>query len=157
MLGGFRASKEHAQDIDAVVRYLKGRADVPVWLVGTSRGTESAANAATRVSGVAGLVLTSSITQPNKHGTGVLVMKLEDIQVPTLIVAHQDDECEHTPPADAVRIVERLVSSPRVELKMLRGGKPPKSTACEALAAHGFFGIEQEAVDTIVQFIKSAR
>ena len=157
MLGGFRASKEHAQDIDAVVRYLKGRVDVPVWLVGTSRGTESAANAAIRVSGVAGLVLTSSLTQPNKKGVEVLAMKLEDIRVPTLVVAHQDDECEHTPPADASRLVKRLVNSPRVELKMLHGGKPAKSAACEALSAHGFFGIEQEAVDTIVQFIKSVR
>lgn len=157
MLGGFRASKEHAQDIEAVVRYLKGRADVPVWLVGTSRGTESAANAAIRVPGIAGLVLTSSLTQPNKKGVEVLAMKLEDIRVPTLVVAHRDDECEHTPPADASRLAKRLVNSPRVELKMLHGGKPPKSAACEALSAHGFFGIEQEAVDTIVQFIKSAR
>ena len=157
MLGGFRASKEHAQDIEAVVRYLKGRADVPAWLVGTSRGTESAANAAIRVPGVAGLVLTSSLTRPNKNGVEVLAMKLEDIRVPTLVVAHQDDECEHTPPADAPRLAKRLVNSPRVELKMLHGGKPAKSAACEALSAHGFFGIEQEAVDTIVQFIKSAR
>ena len=84
-------------------------------------------------------------------------MKLEDIRVPTLIVAHQDDECEHTPPADAASIVKRLLNASRVELKMLHGGKPPKGTACEALAAHGFFGVEQEAVGTIVQFIKSAR
>lgn len=157
MLGGFRASEEHAQDIEAVVRYLKGRADVPVWLVGTSRGTESAANAAIRMPGVAGLVLTSSLTQPNKKGVEVLAMKLEDIRVPTLVVAHQDDECDHTPPADAPRLAKHLVNSPRVELKMLHGGKPAKSAPCEALSAHGFFGIEQEAVDTIVQFIKAAR
>ena len=157
MLGGFRASADHARDVEQVVAYLKQRANVPVWLVGTSRGTESAANAAIRASGVAGLVLTSTLSRPNKQGVEVLAMKLEDIRVPTLIVAHQDDDCEHTPPADAERIAKRLANAPRVEVKMLRGGKPPKSTPCEAYAAHGFFGIEQEAVDTIVQFIKSAR
>ena len=39
MSDGFRAGVDHAQDIAAIVALLRQRADVPVWLVGTSRGT----------------------------------------------------------------------------------------------------------------------
>ena len=42
----FRMSKAHADDIGAVAAYLKKEKDVPVWVVGTSMGTFSAANGA---------------------------------------------------------------------------------------------------------------
>ena len=35
----FRSSDEHASDIAAVIAYLRAKALVPVWLVGTSLGT----------------------------------------------------------------------------------------------------------------------
>lgn len=42
----FRMSQSHADDIAAVAGYLKGQANVPVWVVGTSMGTFSAAEGA---------------------------------------------------------------------------------------------------------------
>ena len=42
-LNGFRLSKEHADDARAVIAWLKEQLHVPVWLVGTSRGTSAAA------------------------------------------------------------------------------------------------------------------
>ena len=36
---GFRQSSEHVADIKAVIAWLRQKANVPVWLVGTSRGT----------------------------------------------------------------------------------------------------------------------
>ena len=59
----FRMSGAHAQDIDAVAAYLKKEAAVPVWLVGTSMGTFSAAGGAIGAKSVDGLVLTSTITR----------------------------------------------------------------------------------------------
>jgi two-component system OmpR family response regulator len=41
-----------------------------------------------------------------------------------------------------------------VELTLLAGGLPAKSDPCEAMAEHGFFGIESEAVDKIAGFVK---
>src|SRR5215475_6449823 len=58
----FRMSGAHAGDIGGIAAYLKKEADVPVWLVGTSMGTFSAARAAIAGKGIDGLVLTSSIT-----------------------------------------------------------------------------------------------
>jgi hypothetical protein len=46
MLKGFRNSQKHVQDIEAVISYIRSINDKPIWLVGTSRGTESAAYAA---------------------------------------------------------------------------------------------------------------
>ncbi|HZB92592.1 MAG TPA: hypothetical protein VE397_14190, partial [Stellaceae bacterium] len=72
-LDNFRSSAEHAQDIAAVIAYLRRKAPVRVWLVGTSMGTISAANAAARLKtgGADGLVLTSSIVAANRR-TGAI-------------------------------------------------------------------------------------
>ena len=52
----FRMNNEHAQDIKAVAAYLKNEVNIPVWLVGTSWGTVSATNGATRIKeGIGGL------------------------------------------------------------------------------------------------------
>ena len=63
-LGGFRQKPEHAADIKAVIAWLRQQSKVPVWLVGTSRGTVSAAFVATELAGhdgPDGIVLTSTI------------------------------------------------------------------------------------------------
>ena len=66
MRGGFRNSAEHVTDIDAVTAHLKKTVRVPVWLIGTSRGTESAAYVAIHAKEkIAGVVLTSSMTEDN--------------------------------------------------------------------------------------------
>ena len=48
-LGGFRQKAEHAADIKAVIAWAREQTKVPVWLVGTSRGTQSAAFVATEL------------------------------------------------------------------------------------------------------------
>jgi hypothetical protein len=45
-LAGFRTSSEHAEDLGKVIADVRARVSGAVWLVGTSRGTLSAANAA---------------------------------------------------------------------------------------------------------------
>ena len=48
----------------------------------------------------------------------------------------------------------RLSKSSKAEIALLDGGDPPQSSSpCEPFAAHGYFGIEAEAVDTIANFI----
>jgi hypothetical protein len=47
--GKFRVSKEHARDVAAVIAGLRTLAPVPVWFVGTSKGTVSAAFVAGRL------------------------------------------------------------------------------------------------------------
>lgn len=156
MLGGFRNSAEHVQDIDAVIAYLRTRADVPVWLVGTSRGTESAAhvalNSAQRPDG---LVLASSISVSNAKGTAVTEMPLAGVAIPTQVVGHARDGCPKTPPSGAQQIAAMLTGAPAVEVKMFSGGSTPRSKPCKAMSYHGFLGVEDEVVAAIAAFIKA--
>lgn len=46
-LGGNRQKPEHRADVLAVIAWLRQQSPAPVWLVGTSRGTQSAAYIAT--------------------------------------------------------------------------------------------------------------
>jgi len=156
MLGGFRNSKQHVADIDKVIDYLRKENDAPVWLVGTSRGTESATRVAiSSAEKPDGLILTSSMSRPNKRGVPVTEMELNEIKIPTLIVAHRDDKCKHTPPEGAEEIKNKLSNANRKEVKYFSGGKSPRSDPCKALSAHGFYGIEDEVVNAISDFIKS--
>ena len=158
MNNGFRASAEHAQDIAAVVAHLRSEANLPVWLVGTSCGTVSAANNAIRLSdGVGGLTLTSSITLRDDCSTNLLSMSLDAIRVPTYVLAHDQDQCFVTPPSGAQTIVGRLTGAPTAGLGMLTGGSPPTAGVCDGGSPHGFLGVETQAVDAIAAFINGAR
>lgn len=154
MFGGFRYSDEHAEDIAGVVRYLRRQAEAPVWLIGTSRGTESAANAALRRPSLPdGIVLTASMSVENGKGYALPEMELNKIKVPVMLVGHKDDECWVTPADGMQEIKKALVNARRVEVKTVRGGRPPDSLECAGLSAHGFYGIEAEVVDMITAFI----
>jgi pimeloyl-ACP methyl ester carboxylesterase len=158
----FRMSAARAGDIAAVAAYLKKQANVPVWLVGTSMGTFSAAGGGIAAGNIDGVVLTSTITGANPrwhiaktYPDGVASMALSRITVPTLIVAHRKDGCKESPASGASKLKARLTKSAKVEVVVLDGGKPPKSIPCEALSQHGYFGIEDKAVGAIAKFIKA--
>lgn len=156
MLGGFRNSEEHVTDMDAVIAYLRKQADVPVWLVGTSRGTESAANVALySKQSPAGVILTSSMSVSNSMGTPLTEMAMDMLKIPAMVVAHENDECRKTPAKGSKKIMAMLTNSPRKELKMFSGGDEPVSKPCQARSYHGFLGIEEDVIDSIAVFIKA--
>jgi pimeloyl-ACP methyl ester carboxylesterase len=154
-LGGFRQQPEHVADIKAVIAWLKQQADIPVWLVGTSRGTQSAAFIATQLApadgGPDGIVLTSTILADTRSRP-VPKMPLGKIQVPTLIVHHKHDGCELCKYADLPQLMEKLTAVPRKELLTFEGGRS-QGDPCEAMAYHGFNGIEQEVVTKVAEWI----
>jgi hypothetical protein len=156
----FRTSKEHAEDMKQVIAALREMAPVPVWLVGTSMGSVSAAGVAGRLAegpgGPDGLVLTSSVVLVSRStGETVKSAKLGEIRVPTLIVRHKDDQCKYSSPSEATAIYKALAQANPKEILTFEGGNPPKSDACEAQAQHGYFGIEREVVDAIIEWIRS--
>jgi pimeloyl-ACP methyl ester carboxylesterase len=68
-LMGQRAQPAYPAALAVTVDFARSRANVPVWLVGTSNGTIAAVNGGTRLGGkVAGIILTSSVTQPGRAG-----------------------------------------------------------------------------------------
>jgi len=99
MLKGFRNSQKHVQDIEAVIDYIRTSNNKPIWLVGTSRGTESAGYAAVNLNNkIDGLILTSSISKTNKNGTSVASLPLDKLTVPVLAIHHSQDACKTTRP-----------------------------------------------------------
>ncbi len=158
----FRMGSQHASDIGAVASHLKGQANVPVWLVGTSMGTFSATGGAIAAKNIDGLVLTSTITRSKpdwkiagSHPNGVASMALNRVKVPAFIMSHRKDGCDLTPAADAPKLTGKLTAAKPVDTALLDGGLPPKSEPCEARSEHGFFGIESKAVSKIASFVKA--
>ncbi|MES2354341.1 MAG: alpha/beta hydrolase [Pseudomonadota bacterium] len=156
-LRGFRERPEHVADIKAVIAWLKQQADIPVWLVGTSRGTESAAFIATQLSladgGPDGLVLTATMLKDDEAWP-VPDMALEKLAVPVLVVHHKQDGCKYCPYKGLPRLMKKLNGVPKKELLTLKGGKN-KGEPCESLGYHGFNGIESEAIEKIAEWVIS--
>jgi hypothetical protein len=168
-LGGFRTDARHAQDIGQVIAGLRTRTRGTVWVVGTSRGAISAANAAARLAGPAapdGLVLTSAL-MAGKAGAkkawvaqSVFDLPLEDITVPVLVVGHVADTCVRSPPSLMDRIVART-RGPRQQLVTVTGGParpaPVGLDACEGRSPHGFVEQEAEVAAGIARFVRGGR
>ena len=155
-LGGFRQKPEHVADIRAVIAWSKQQANIPVWLIGTSRGTQSAAFIATQLApadgGPDGVVLTSTILADKPGGRPVPEMPLGRIRIPTLVVHHKQDGCEYCRYGDLPRLMDKLTAVARKELLSFEGGKT-QGDPCEAMAYHGFNGIEREVVEKITDWI----
>jgi len=153
-LGGFRQTPEHVTDLRAVIAWLRGRSKVPVWLVGTSRGTESAAYVATQLSapdGPDGVVLSSTILTEAK-GRPVPAMELDRILVPVLVVHHEQDGCSLCPFSETPTLMARLTNSPRKQLLSFQGGQST-GDPCGASAYHGYNGLESEVVRQVAAWV----
>lgn len=141
-----RSRKEHWANVRAVATYLKEKANVPVWLVGTSRGTDSVANIA--------------INDPEHYEGAVFTSTVQDavyqdvsrIELPTLVVHHSNDQCYVCSPSVAKNLYEKLIHAQSREILWFNGGYT-RSKPCDAMSYHGFLGIEEKVVDAIAEFI----
>ncbi|HEY2629125.1 MAG TPA: alpha/beta hydrolase [Usitatibacter sp.] len=151
----FRASDEHMADLRAITEKL-AKLGKPVWLVGTSLGTISAAAAASTQPPmpIAGIVLSSSVTSASSTAPfSVPMLPLANVRVPALVMHHKYDRCPLCQPGQAYRIEEALVNAPAKKLLLVSGGGMPQGPVCEALHNHGYIGMEKEAVGYITAFI----
>jgi dienelactone hydrolase len=158
-LSGNRQRPEHVTDVLAVIAWLKQQSPVPVWLVGTSRGTQSAAYIATEATpaqgGPDGMVLTSTILTDPK-GRAVPQMPLEKLSIPVLVVHHQLDGCKLCAFSDMPVMMEKLARTPKAELISVTGGQS-RGDPCEAMAYHGFNGLEADVVGKISRWVIAAK
>ncbi|WP_395070040.1 alpha/beta hydrolase [Paraburkholderia silvatlantica] len=159
-LEGFRHTPEHAGDARAVIAWLREQLHVPVWLVGTSRGTQSVAAIAIALAnpdanpgaGPDGIVLTSTILRDNRGGDPVTGMNLSALRIPVLVVHNKDDACKLCPVSETDTLMQKLTQSPRTRLMLVSGGTS-RGNPCEAFAYHGFNGIESEVVHGITAWM----
>jgi pimeloyl-ACP methyl ester carboxylesterase len=154
MTDEFRRGGEHYTDISAVMADLEKRfPKLPLFLVGTSRGSVSVAALGARFGEpVAGVVLSATMFRPagrrsNDQGPGLSGFDFATIKVPALLVHHVSDQCSVTPYGDAARLADKY------PLISVFGGTPPQSGPCDPFSAHGFFGKESETVAQIVNWM----
>ena len=168
-LGGFRISPRHAEDLGQVIADVRRRIQAPVWLVGNSRGSISAVNAAARLAGPSapdGVVLTSALMSGNSGGQKFWVahtvfdLPLEDIKTPVLVIGHASDKCSRSPPGRMNDIAARL-NGVRKQVVTVTGGPGwPGAVslgACIGRAPHGFIEQEAEVVAGIARFVTGGR
>jgi hypothetical protein len=165
-LGGFRNTEAHAHDLGRVLAALRSRVPGPVWVIGTSRGSISAANVAARQTGEAapdGVVLSAALMHGSRGlkpwtAQTVYDLPLEALKVPALVIGHVHDQCLRSPPAEMPRLLAQL-GSVRKQMVTVEGGSAPAGpaslAACEGRSPHGFFGQEAETVAAIVRFMQA--
>ena len=150
----FRLGEDHFTDISAIATDLNKRfPDLPLFLIGTSRGSISAAALAARFGAqIAGGVITSSMFRPagrnsREPGPGLSRFDFATIKIPLLLVHHVSDQCASSPYGDAQRL------SDKYPLISVLGGLPPTSDPCEPSSQHGYYGKESETVEEIVNWM----
>jgi hypothetical protein len=154
LTNAFRATQSHLVDLQAVVQRVRSLSSTPVWIVGYSAGTISAANLA--------------INQPHEPPFGVmllapvtvddgslLAMNLAAIRRPTVILSHASDPCGVTPPDNVPQVLARLTGAPVKDHVQLSGGTQGVPGQCDRTGYHGWGGLDAEFVGTLSQWVRS--
>jgi hypothetical protein len=154
-----QGSTAHVTDILQLIAWARSTVPgVPVWVVGTSRGTAGAFVASLYSPGAGGpdgLVFASPLTASGDPDS-VLTANLSAITVPTLIINNSDDMCVGTLPSTDAAVKKALTSAPKVDIEMVSGDSLTALTdQCHALSPHGFFGIEPKTVEKIANWINT--
>lgn len=152
----YRVSNAHMIEISNVVAYAQQKFDKPVWLVGTSRGSVSAAAAAIFLGNekIQGLVLLSSVT--NGKVGAIPSQDMASLKIQTLVVHHKNDACPICVPAEASKIIDAMHASPKKEFVLIEGGFDPVGNPCTSKNWHGYINYEKETVKKIATWIQSA-
>ena len=151
-----RTEPTHMTDVGKVLEFVKQKSDLPVWIVGTSRGTVSATAMAINMQdpSIAGLVLTASVVRYATPGN-VPRQRLSAIKVPVLVYHHAKDACKHCQASETPAILSGLTRAPVKKLMVVDGGSNPTGDECAGQHWHGFIGMEKAAIDTISGWIKA--
>lgn len=156
----FRRTAKHQKDIAAVIDYARTTFGLPVWLVGTSRGSTSAIKGALittqqpTLAAPDGFVVTSTVTK-NGDPDDVMAMPLGDIALVAMMVANEQDICDVTPPVGVNRIARQLLASPDFRGKFVTNTTDPvdPTDTCDATGYHGFSNAEGKVVSPITAWI----
>ena len=140
--------------VPAAVKYMAA-IKRPVTLVGTSRGTQRAAEGIAQGARPDALVLTSGFLSP-QSGEGVNRSVIALLGSPsllprTLVIHHRHDGCRFTSPAGVEPFIKW--SGGRARVVWLDGGTAV-GNPCQARGHHGFNGLDGEVVSLVAAFAR---
>jgi hypothetical protein len=155
-LRGLRSSPAYAAVVAALVAAAHAQAKGPVFLLGTSQGAIAAMNGAAQLhSGeIAGVVLSESVSVRGGSGETVFDAHPDGVNVPALVVANSDDQCNVAPPQNAAKIAAAMTHA-KVKVLTVSGGEQRSRKDCGSLSPHGYYGIEANVVSQIAAWMKA--
>jgi pimeloyl-ACP methyl ester carboxylesterase len=147
----FRLDARHAADVGAIIAALAARfPGAEFYLVGTSKGTVSAAALGASLGAkVAGVVLTTTVTQGARDGQGLSTFDFGTLKVPVLMVHHKSDAC-HVSPYYAAEKISKEYHFPLVTVT---GSEGAHGADCQAFSYHGYAGRENQVAAAIMQWV----
>lgn len=146
-VGHKRGSKEHLDRVSEVIRYFHLRSSQPIWIFGHSMGTSTVAAFLSSEMPEASL-LKGYVVAGTHRGESIPT----SIKLPVLGIHHKREACPSTPIWASEDIIKsRTLDTPRA-MVLLDGGND-EGDRCQALAYHGFNGIERELIKTTAEFI----
>ncbi len=152
----FRLSAAHAAELQGFINAALNRWGAPVWVVGTSNGSISTVTAAgfqPALSGLSGVILTSTVTVLAPANQPTFNLYASRITVPALVAWEQDDHCTFSPPAGSAALFAQIPSS-RKDSHAFAHAHSVASDPCDGFSEHGYAGIEEQVVKQIAEFIR---
>jgi hypothetical protein len=156
-LRGQRSSPEYAHLVDGLINFAHDNVAAPVFLLGTSQGSITAMNGASHAApgALAGLILTESVSVMGGSHETVFDAAPQDVRAPALVVANRDDRCDVAPPDMAPKIAAAMTGASNVKVMTVSGGIRKSSKDCGSLTPHGYYGIEDEVVSRISDWMQA--
>ena len=153
---------DRGYELAPLVDLMKG-VKGPVTVVGTSRGTQWAAEGIAAGARPDKLVLTSGFLSDASTGeppgnlrrrderNAISLLGSRALLPPTLVVHHRQDKCWLTSPEGVAPFI--AWSKGKAKVVWLEGGEEV-GNPCEAKGHHGFAGIDQKVVDAVAAFAR---
>jgi len=170
-LAGFRMASEHAKDIGLVIQDVRQRTGASaVWVIGHSRGSLSAANAAAHLAGPNapdGTVLVSAMLVGEASGRKpwaaqtVFGAGLQTYRGALLVLGQAADNCTRSP-AERMDALAPGAQASRLQVARVTGG--PRSVGrasslagCEVHEAHDFVDQDEVFAQGVLRFMRGGR
>ena len=144
---------DYRTDISFLIKEIRNETTKPIWLIGTSRGSNTVGYHAAGLK-IQGVALTATVTEGNNdtiHDTD-----FSKIMVPALVVHHKNDLCHVSPSSGAQDVFESLTHSSKKHILLFEKGEIGEGRACGATTFHGFLGIEKQVVGAMTEWMFKA-
>lgn len=147
----FRFSETHYSDVRKLCESLATAGYESIYLVSSGSGSLSLLSMAKRplppqVKGV-------MLTNPYDIGKLPVPPVIDSATLPILIIQHEADECGMFTLEGTLKTRDMLAKLTKVTLVRVSGGKGDLDNPCDSLGFHGFYGVEQEVVKTILDWV----